>query len=612
MNPFGAWRQIGSSRDLARVVRLLLPYVRRHRRTLVIALFASLGFVVAEVLKPWPIKVVLDILTNKHHKLRLPFTLPEMLRGEDKVPLLLTASAVLVVLAALGGLCGYARTILLATAAQKIMARLRQDVHDRLLSLSLRYHDQNSSGDLLVRLTGDVAAMKDFLVEGLVEVVQQSLMIVAMLAAMLLISPRLTLFTAIILPLLAFVLSHFAARIRQTARKQRKKEGQIAAAAYESLASVAVIQAYGLEPIAQQRFGYQNRKSTKAGLAATRLENSMTRMTETVIAVSVAVLLYLGSRAVAAETMTPGDLVLFVAYVRSLYKPLRVLMARGAKLAKASACGERIVEVLSTQPEISSPPAARATPRLLGEISFEHVGFAYGELQVLHDVDLRIAPGRVIGLVGENGAGKSTLTSLVPRLRDVTAGRVLIDGQDVRELELGSLRKQIGFVFQKALLFDGTIAENIRLGNPEASAEQVEDAAEHSGVIEFASRLPDGLQTRVGEGGEKLSGGQRQRVALARALVRDPAILILDEPATALDPKAEKLITEHLMQNLRGKTVIMITHRLAALEQVDEVIVLERGRVVQRGSLAKLRAHAGPFADFLQQHDVNPVLGGAS
>jgi ABC-type multidrug transport system fused ATPase/permease subunit len=595
----------GGMREIFAIVKTLLPYLRRYRTTLIIALLASCGFVIAELLKPWPIKIVLDYvlsLGGEHHKSRLPFVLPAMFRGEHgRMPLLLLACGSLVVISILGGLCGYARIILLATVGQKVMARLRQDLHDHLLGLSLDYHDQSSSGDLLVRLTGDVAAMKELLVEGLVEVVQQGILIVALIAVMAFLSPSLTVITVLLLPALAFVLSHFSLEIRKAAQRQRKKEGQIAAAVGESLTSIAVIQAYTLEPVASERFGRSNRKSTKAGLAATRLETKMSRMTEVVVAISSAVIIGLGARAVTTGQMSAGDLIVFVSYVRSLYKPLRQVVARGAKLAKASACGERILEVLRSKPAIASAPGARPAPRFAGEITLDHVFFAYGEgTPVLHDLNVRLAPGTVTALVGENGAGKSSLASLIPRLRDPTAGRVLIDGQDIRELELTSLRSQIGLVFQKALLFDGTIEENILLGRPNANSREVLDAAERAGVLEFIHRLDHGLNTRVGEGGDKLSGGQRQRVALARALLRDPPILILDEPAAALDPRAESVVTRHLLYELKGKTVLLITHRLETLEHVDEILVLEKGKIVERGGLHALKKQPGPFAEFLK------------
>jgi len=595
----------GGTREIFAIVKTLFPYLRRYRRTLIVALLASFGFVLAELLKPWPIKVVLDYvlsLGGEHHKSHLPFALPAIFEGaHGRGPLLLAACVSLVVISIVGGLCGYARIILLATVGQKVMARLRQDLHDRLLGLSLDYHDQSSSGDLLVRLTGDVAAMKELLVEGLVEVVQQGLLIIAMITVMAFLSPSLTVITILVLPALAFVLSHFSLAIRRAAQKQRKKEGQIAAAVGESLTSIAVIQAYTLEPIASERFSRSNRKSTKAGLAATRLETKMSRMTEVVVAISSALIVGLGARAVTTGQMSPGDLIVFVSSVRSLYKPLRQLVARGAKLAKASACGERILEVLHAKPAIESAPGAQPAPRFAGEITLDHVFFSYGhETPVLHDLNVRLAPGTVTALVGENGAGKSSLASLIPRLRDPTAGRVLIDGQDIRELELTSLRNQIGLVFQKALLFDGTIEENIRLGRPDAGAGEVLEVAERAGVLEFTNRLDHGLNTRVGESGDKLSGGQRQRVALARALLRNPPILILDEPATALDPRAESLVTRHLLHELKGKTVLLITHRLEALEEVDEILVLEKGKIVERGRLPALKKQPGPFAEFLK------------
>lgn len=364
----------------------------------------------------------------------------------------------------------------------------------------------------------------------------------------------------------------------------------MAVAVGELLRSIPVIQSFCLQKEATKRFARQNKKSLKAGVAAARLEGAMSRWTELALAAGVAAILLLGTKRVIDKSLSPGELIVLVSYVRMLYKPLRRVVTRLARLVKGSACVDRIIEVLETPLDLTLASDPFRKKRAEGAIRFHDVGFGYERLKpVLHDVDLTIPAGCHVGIVGRNGSGKSTLVSLVPRLRDTVGGRVMVDGVDVRDWDLKSLRQQIACVFQDAVLFDGTIFENVLYGRTDASKADVAEAARLAGVTAFVDELPDRFDTEVGEGGLALSGGQRQRVALARALLRDAPIVILDEPAASLDSETEILVSGEIMDSLRGRTVLWITHKVESLENVDEIVVFDGGRLVEKGTLAALR-----------------------
>ncbi|MEW6745091.1 MAG: ABC transporter ATP-binding protein [Planctomycetota bacterium] len=591
-----------------RVFGRLQPWVRPHRKTLLLATVVLLAGVATDIARPWPIKLVVDQVI-----LAQPLSwLPDWLAGNEHRIRLLTAScATLLILAALGGILAYWKTVLLAGTGQRVVARMRDSLHNRLLRMSLAFHGKHRSGDLLVRLTGDASMMNMLLIEGIFALGEEALMVGAVLLVMLLLDPVLGLVAGLVLPAVGLLMLFYGGRLKVAARKQRRKEGQIAAAVGESLEAVPVIQAYSLESVAAERFARRNKKSLKAGLAATRLEGAMSRWTEVALAGGTAVILLFGTHRVLQGRLSAGELIVLISYVRTLYKPLRRVVTRTARLIKASACGERILEILEAPIDLPEPAKPRVLTRARGDITFENVSFEYEPGRVaLADINLEIAAGQRIGIAGRNGAGKSTLVSLVPRLRDPTQGKVRLDGHDLREFELRSLRQQVAYVFQRTALFDGTLLENIWLGRPEARQEEVLAVAQRAGVAQFAATLPDGLQTLVGEGGAALSGGQRQRISVARALLRDAPIVILDEFATSLDPEAEALVTRELLEWLEGRTLLLIAHKPESLELTDEVIVLEQGRIAARGRMSDLVLHHDlfPGTDFEHRHGPSPKV----
>lgn len=563
---FGVWRR-------------LVPYLGPHRKKLVSAALLTLVVVLAEVAKPWPLKVVIDqVLLGQDWDL-----LPDSLRS-DPAQLTIIAVLVVVALAVLGGLAGYWRNLWLAEAGQRMIGRVRADALDAMLLQSMAFHERHRAGDLLVRLSGDAQSLRTLLVEGVFSLGREGLLLVGTLIVMVLVDWRLALVAVLVLPAIATMLAVFSVRLGRAARKQRKKEGQLATAAHETLAAVPLIQSYGLEQVASDAFVKQNRKSARAGLAATRIEGRLALASEVAFAIGMAVVLWAGVGRVQDGVLTPGKLLVLLAYVRSFYRPIRKALGRSAAMVKASAAGERVLELLDAEDSMSRPTHPVALPARSGigsKVEFRDVHFRHGEgRDVLSGVTMQLNPGECVALVGGNGAGKTTMISLLPRLRDPDLGEVLIDDVDVRLCDPSDLRARLAIVMQESILFDGTLLENVQLGSPEASREAVLEASRLAGVTAFAMQLPEGLETQVGERGAELSGGERQRVALARALVRDASVYVLDEPTTGLDAGAEASLCDELLDTLRMKTVLLVTHNPRLIARADRVVYLSDGQIV--------------------------------
>ena len=560
-----------------RVLRQLAPYVAPYRWKLVWALFLTAAVVLLGIVRPWPIKVVVDQVILGQEWDAIPAW-----ASASPTRLLALCAGLVLLLAALAGIANYVKTIALATVGQRVVAQLRDDLHHRLLRLSLAYHDKQSSGDLLVRLSGDTIMMRQLLVEGIFAFGQEVAMVAGVLTVIAWLDWQLALVAGVIVPIVVTLMVFFGRRLRAVSRRQRGKEGLIGASIQESLGSVEVIQAYGLEDEAQARFAKRNRKSLKAGLRGARLEGSLSGWTELALAAGTAATLWIGTLRVLAGQLSPGEMLVLLSYVRSLYKPLRRAVTRSSRLYKSLACGERVLEVLAADASLPLDPEPIVLGNARGSVQLDAVQFAYDpKRRVFDELSLELEAGEVVAIVGDNGSGKSTLAGFLARLRDVDGGSVLIDGIDVRRLDLASLRSAVTVLFQDTVLFDATIRDNIRLGRPDASDEAVAHAAAVSGVVEYCRRLPDGLDTQIGERGHALSGGERKRLALARALLRDSRIVVLDEPTAALDAGSERRFVDELLTRLRGRTVILMTHNRSLLSEVDRVFELRRGRLTE-------------------------------
>jgi subfamily B ATP-binding cassette protein MsbA len=398
-------------------------------------------------------------------------------------------------------------------------------------------------------------------------------------------------------PGLFWVVYHYTHRIKQASRAVRRKEGEVVSVLEEVLSSIRVVKAFAREDYEQERFEKESRESVERALKARTLKAKLAPLVEVIVACGTCLVLWWGARLVMSGALTSGDLLVFLLYLGKMYKPMRELSKMTDTISKASVGWERIREVLENEMQVRDLPGAKPAPRLKGNIEFNHVEFSYDSAQpVLQDLSLKIEAGQLAALVGPTGAGKTTIVSLLPRFYDVTGGQIRIDGEDIRRFKIKSLRQQISFVLQETLLFRAPVWQNIAYGKPEATREEIIRAAQLANAEEFIERMPDGYETMIGERGMTLSGGQRQRITIARAIIRDAPILVLDEPSAGLDAESEKLVFDALENLMKGRTSIVIAHRLATVSRADVIFVIDQGRVVEQGTHGELLARGGLYS----------------
>ena len=568
-------------------------FVRPHW----LPLTAATGLVVVQtalgLAAPWPLKVAVDHAIGGQ-------PLPSWLAPLEPVsPYGLAAAAAVagVVLVALGGSIRYAGTYLSGAAAERIGADLRSAVFQHLLRLSLRFHDRHRSGDLVSRILSDVPRVQDALVASFHSLIPDALSLVGMLAVLLAIDGGLALAALAVVPLLALQIWLSRARIKAAEREVRDRHGGLAAQATEVLRHVRAVQAFAREEEENRRFRTDIAAATRAAVTALAVQARYSPFADVILALGGGLILVLGVAKVLAGELTVGVLLVVLTYVSSLYDPIRSLTRLSSVLARAAASGERLQEILSAEEIVTDAPSARPAPEGACSLGLYRVTFGYqSEVPVLRELSLEIAAGETLCIVGPTGAGKSTLLSLLLRLYDPVEGVVRMAGRDLRDFTLRSLRRRVAVVPQDAWILDGTIADNIRFGHSPASDEEVQAAGRAALVHEFASRLPEGYDTVVGESGSRLSGGQRRRIALARALLRDVPVLLLDEPTSGLDAESEATVMRSLRRVAAGRTVVIVSHRLGLAAVADRVAVMQAGRVVEDGPPGQLLGADGAFA----------------
>lgn len=587
----------------------LLPYLRPVRHELVLAFLCSLGVVLTQIARPWPIKMVFDYALTPAGKIKWVFPF-YLLKGYGAMGIVSISCGLLFLVTLLWGLFVYNQRYLVATAGQEVVFALRRRLFAHLQRLSLSYHRRHHVGDLLLRATGDTNMMREMLVDATLVVATEFLVLFAMVAVMFWMDWQLTLVSLSVLPMLALSVFHISTELRGAVRSQRRKEGRMASRFGEMLQSVPVIQAFGRERYENERFEGPNRQSLRQARRTVRLEAALERTAEILIATGTGAVLWFGVRRVLQGILTPGDLLVFVSYLGGTYRPLRRIAFVATRVSKALSCAERVFAVLHADDRVRVRRDARPAPRFRGRVSFKDVSFAYepGRL-VLDRVSFTVQPGQTLAIVGPNGSGKSTLCALLPRLYDPTEGVITIDGEKITHFRLDTVREQIGVVLQEPLLFAGTVRENIAYGKPEASVEEIEAAARAADAHDFIVNLPGGYDTPVGERGATLSGGQRQKIAIARAILKDPAILVLDEPTTYLDATSAAQVNGTLARLSSGKTTLRTAHRLAEVRDADWILVLHEGRVVQAGTHESLMKEEGWYRQVfeLQRDDAGAV-----
>lgn len=573
----------------------LAPFVRKRRRKLALAMACGAGYTAVGLAQPWALKLILDTVILGHP---LPgFLVPVLRPAAGSRLLLLDALVVAIVgLALAKGLFYYYQRLLAARVGQRAVADLRMELYGHLQHLCSRFHDRRRTGDLLNRLTGDIRFLRDIFISLPISMTGELFLLVGMLAVMLAMDWSLTLLALLSVPAIAVILRTYQGPMRKAIRRQRDREGDIATTAAEALGAIRVIQSFCRQGLEIERFAVSNKRSLRTGLKATRLEAKLRWYAEVTVAVVTALVIGVAARRVLSGDLLPGDLIVFVSYLRNFNRPLRRVSRMAERSARGVAAGERVLEMLAVEPTIRDDPDAEEAPAFRGEIIFEGVSFEHrGGQRVLDGVDLRIRPGEKVAIVGPTGTGKSTLVSLLARFYDPTEGRVLIDGCDVRTVTLESLRRQVAIVFQEPVLFAASIAENVGYGKPEATEEEVRAAAERAGVHDVLLGLSEGYETVVGERGCTVSGGQRQCVAIARAMIKDAPIVILDEPTTGLDSESAVVVLRALDRLMEGRTVLMISHQLGSIRAADRILVLQGGKIVEEGTHETLAQGSGLY-----------------
>jgi len=577
---------------------LLRQLLRPRRRALAVILAAMLVQTVMSLAAPWPLKIVIDtVIGNRRQPEWINWLLTMLGGAAHKGHIAVAAAIATVLIAVVTGAAMYAVSYFTESLSQSIGNDLRMRLYSHLQELSLAYYDTTRVGTILSTLTSDVQTIQSFASTATLNIVTNTLTVVGMIVVMLLCRWDFTLIAVAVTPLLFLFVLRVNKAVRTAVREVRTHQSDLTAILQEGLQSIQVVQAFGREDHQAAQVRAASINTVTAWLNARRVSSLLSPIVGMAIALCTGLVLWRGSLLILAGTMTVGALTVFLAYLAKFFQPIRDLAQMTNTIAQVSVAFERVVALMDTDKVIPETATPTDPSQLRGEIIFNHVAFGYDpELPVLRDISVTIKPGEMVGIVGATGCGKSTIASLIPRFRDPDAGGITIDGVDVRDYALRKLRAQIGFVLQDTVLLRGTVRDNIGFGRPDATEDEIVEAAKLANAHEFITRMPNGYDSVVGDRGMTLSGGQRQRIGIARALIRDNPILILDEPTAALDAESEHLVVEALERLVAGRTVIAIAHRLSTLRNADKIIVVEDGVVSEDGSHDHLLALDGVYA----------------
>ena len=588
-----------TSRSPLRKLRII-DLLRPHWKGLTIAVVAVLGETLADILDPWPIKIVVDNILKAKPLTGVLGRLVTGVFGDGTYAILNLAVAGVAVVAVVGAVSAYFESYLTTNVSQWVGHDLRRTIYHHIQRLSLAEHDKTRTGDMITRVTTDIEVIQDFINSALLGILVDVLTLSGMIGVMFYLNWRFTLVALSVMPVLFLVVFRYTRRIKKASRAVRKKEGDLLSVVEEVLTSIRVVQAFAREDYEEERFEVESLANVEAGLAARTLKARLAPVVQLIVAIGTCLVLWFGARLAMSGQFSAGLLIVFLMYLGKMYKPMRDLSKMTDTVSKAMVGYERIQEVLDIESVVRDLPGARPAPKFTGEIEFKNVSFGYtADKPILKDVSLKIEAGQVAGIVGPSGAGKTSIVSLIPRFYDPVSGQVAIQGTDIRKYQLQSLRDQISFVLQDTLLFNTTIWQNIAYGKPGASAQEIRRAAELANASEFIEAMPKGYDTMVGERGVTLSGGQRQRIAIARAVIRDTPILILDEPTAGLDAASEQSVMEALEKLMKGRTSVVIAHRLGTIRHADVIFVVKDCELAERGTHEALMALNGVYAELL-------------
>jgi ATP-binding cassette, subfamily B, bacterial len=587
-----------ASKPLPRKRLTIRQLLKPHTPALTLGFFAVMGEAIANLLQPWPLKIVLDEVFRAHNgKSGVPHFVSRFL-GTDKLAAVEFACFAVIAIAVLDAISTYGEKYLTTSVGQWITYDLRRAIYAHIQRLSLAFHDQKRTGDLISRVTSDVDDIQSFIASGLLSSLINVITLIGMVGVMFWINWQFTLIALSVAPLLAVVVYTYTRRIKKATRTVRKKESAVFSVVEEVLSSMRVVKAFAREQYEQERLEEASLEEVESALRARSLKAKLTPLVDVIVAVGTCLVLWFGARLTLKGALSVGSMVLFVQYLSKMYKPMQELSKMTDTYSKAAVGYERIQEILQTDNEVRDLRGAKPIARLKGKIEFENVSFCYESDQpIIRDITFRIEPGQVAAVVGPTGVGKTTILSLVSRFYDPNEGTVKIDGTDIRRFKQQSLRQHISYVLQDNVLFHGPLWQNIAYGKPEASRKEIVRAAELANAMEFIEKLPQGLDTIVGERGMTLSGGQRQRIAIARAIIRNTPILLLDEPTSGLDAVSEKLVFEALDRLMEGKTTIVIAHRLSTIRRADVIFVVNEGTIVEQGTHRELLKKKGLYAE---------------
>lgn len=506
----------------------------------------------------------------------------------------------------------YMESMFLAYAGESILLRLRTEMFDHLHLQPLSFFDHNKTGKLMSRVQNDIGQVQELVTNDIISIVTSALMLIAIAVVMISMNPPLALITLTVVPVLAIVMFVWQRYARRAFLRVRQAIASVNDQFQENISGVRVAQSMSREKVNIRQFNNVNEANLRANVGAARLQAMMMPTVEILTSVAFGVVLVVGGSQVINGVTTPGVMLGFLLYIQRFFQPIQEMANLYTELQRGTASGTRIFELLDVKPEIADSNDAMELPAVKGEVEFQGVSFSYEPgKEILHDINLKIRPGETVAIIGRTGAGKSSLTGLITRFYEVEKGKITIDGYDIRNVSQQSLRRQIGVVPQEPFLFSGTIEENIRYGHPEASLDDVVSAAKTVGAHEFIVHLEEGYSTPVGERGGSLSAGQRQLVCLARAILGNPPILVLDEATSSVDTTTERIMQRSLRRLAKGRTVIMIAHRLSTVTSADRIIALEHGRIVEMGTHRELLEKRGLYYQMfgaLSAQDLQPGL----